>query len=45
MGKDAADALKVEFKARKLPYGEPRKPKTYDQWMASKVRMESIRNA
>lgn len=45
MGKEAADALKVEFKARKLPYGEPRKPKTYDQWMAAKVRMESIRNA
>jgi putative metallohydrolase (TIGR04338 family) len=44
MGTEAANALKVEFKQRKLPYGEPRKPKTFDQWMAAKARMENIRN-
>lgn len=44
MGVDAATALKVEFKERKLPYGDARKPKTFDQWMAAKTRMENIRN-
>ena len=44
MGTDAANALKVEFKERKLPYGDARKPKTFDQWMAAKARMKSIRN-
>ena len=44
MGTEAANALKVEFKQRKLPYGEARKPKTFDQWMAAKARMEKIRN-
>lgn len=44
MGSAAATALKKEFKKRKLPYGEARKPKTFDQWMAAKARMENIRN-
>ena len=44
MGTAAANALKVEFKERNLPYGDARKPKTFDQWMAAKIRMESIRN-
>lgn len=44
MGVAAANALKAEFKARKLSYGEARKPKTFDQWVAAKSRMESIRN-
>ena len=44
MGSEAANVLKVEFKQRKLPYGEARKPKTFEQWMAAKARMENIRN-
>lgn len=44
MGTAAATALKKELKQRKLSYGEARKPKTFDQWMAAKARMESIRN-
>ena len=44
MGVGAATALKTEFKERKLPYGDARKPKTFDQWMSAKARMESIRN-
>jgi putative metallohydrolase (TIGR04338 family) len=44
MGTEAANALKKEFKERKLPYGEPRKPKTFDQWISAKARMEKIRN-
>jgi putative metallohydrolase (TIGR04338 family) len=43
MGRDAATALKGEFKKAKLPCGEPRKPLTYEQWMAARIRMEKIR--
>jgi len=43
----AADAqfLKEEFKAGKLSVGNARKPMTFDQWIASKNRMEKMRNA
>ena len=42
----AADAqfLKEEFKAGKLSVGNARKPMTFDQWVASKARMEKMRN-
>jgi predicted metal-dependent hydrolase len=42
----AADAqfLKEEFKAGKLSVGNARKPMTFDQWVASKSRMEKMRN-
>ena len=42
----AADAqfLKEEFKAGKLSVGNARKPMTFDQWIASKNRMEKMRN-
>lgn len=43
MGTKAAKALKAEFKERKLPYGDARKPMTFDQWIASKKRMEKMR--
>ena len=42
MGTAAATALKKEFKQRKLPYGDARKPKTFDQWVAAKARMVNI---
>ena len=42
----SADAqfLKEEFKAGKLPVGNARKPMAFDQWIASKNRMEKMRN-
>jgi len=42
----AADAqfLKEEFKAGGLSVGNARKPMTFDQWVASKARMEKMRN-
>lgn len=43
MGRDAATALKGEFKKAKLPCGESRKPLTYEQWMAARDRMEKLR--
>lgn len=43
MGRDSATALKGEFKKAKLPCGEPRKPLSYEQWMAARIRMEKIR--
>jgi len=41
----AADAqfLKEEFKAGGLSVGNARKPMTFDQWVASKARMEKMR--
>lgn len=45
MGTEVANALKVEFKQRKLPYGEPRKPKTFDQWLAAKARMKAMKES
>ena len=44
MGKATAEFLKDEFKAGKLSYGNARKPLTYDAWLASKTRMEKMRN-
>jgi len=44
MGTEAAKNLKSEFKKSKLSYGDARKPMTFDQWMASKTRMEKMRN-
>jgi hypothetical protein len=43
MGRDAATTLKNEFKKAKLPCGEPRKPLSYEQWMAARDRMENLR--
>ena len=45
MGADVAKSLKSEFKNSKLSYGDARKPMTFDQWIASKNRMEKMRNA
>jgi putative metallohydrolase (TIGR04338 family) len=44
MGTSAAKDLKSHFKKAKLSYGDPRKPMTFDQWIASKNRMEKMRN-
>lgn len=38
MGTEPAKMLKTEFKKYKLACGEPRKPLSYDQWMAAKKR-------
>lgn len=43
MGRECATTLKAEFKERKLPFGDARKPKTFDQWVAAKKRMEKMR--
>ena len=43
MGRESATMLKAEFKASKLAYGEPRQPKSFDQWVAAKERMEKMR--
>lgn len=43
LGRDCAKALKEEFKKRKLACGEARKPQTFDQWNAARVRMAAMR--
>jgi hypothetical protein len=43
IGADASKALKAEFKKAKLPCGEPRKPMSFDQWVATKNKMKKIR--
>ena len=44
IGRDAARVLKSEFKKRKLACGEARKPMSFEQWNASRIRMEKIRS-
>lgn len=39
LGRDKANALKAEFKKRKLAYGAPRKPLTEAQWKKRKERL------
>lgn len=43
MGRPQAAALKNAFKAHKLPYGEARKPLTFEQWKAARDRMVNAR--
>jgi putative metallohydrolase (TIGR04338 family) len=43
MGRDAAKVLKEEFKKQKLACGDARKPMTFEQWKASRDRMEKMR--
>jgi len=39
MGTEQASLLKAEFKASKLPCGEPRKPLTFEKWKAKRERI------
>lgn len=43
IGTDASKKLKEEFKKAKLACGEPRKPMSFDQWVAAKNKMTKIR--
>ena len=43
MGRHEADLLKAEFKKSKLACGNPRKPMSFEQWVAAKNRMEKMR--
>ena len=43
MGAKEKKILKEEFKKKKLACGEPRKPMSYENWVASVRRMEKIR--
>ena len=45
MGRPQAAALKQAFKAHKLPYGEARKPLTFEQWKAARDRMVNARES
>lgn len=45
MGVHSATTLKKSFKMYKLAYGNARKPMTFDQWVASKNRMEKMRES
>lgn len=45
MGREEAKILKSEFKKRKLSCGEARKPMSFEQWKASVIRMEKIRES
>ena len=44
MGTHAKKVLKGEFKKRKLACGAPRKPMTFEQWNAARLRMETMRD-
>lgn len=44
MGRATAEFLTDEFKASKLPYGNARKPLSFEKWVESKTRMEKMRN-
>ena len=43
MGAKEKKILKEEFKKKKLACGEPRKPMSYENWVASVKRMEKMR--
>ena len=43
MGAKEKKILKEEFKKKKLACGEPRKPMSYENWVASVRRMEKVR--
>ena len=43
MGEKEKKILKEEFKKKKLACGEPRKPMSYENWVASVRRMEKMR--
>ena len=43
MGAQEKKILKEEFKKNKLAFGEPKKPQTFDVWIASKERMKTMR--
>ena len=43
MGTKERSILESEFKKRKLPFGNPRKPLSFDDWMKSRERLEKAR--
>ena len=43
MGANEKKILKNEFKSKGLSFGEARKPMSFDNWLASKQRMEKMR--
>ena len=43
MGANEKKILKNEFKRKGLSFGEARKPMSFDNWLASKQRMENMR--
>ena len=43
MGANEKKILKNEFKRKGLSFGEARKPMSFDNWLASKQRMEKMR--
>jgi len=43
MGREVADALKAQFKERKLACGKARKPMDFDKWLARRKHMEAMR--
>ena len=45
MSDEDHDILLAEFKKGKLQVGPEKEPKTYEQWVASKARMEKVRAA
>ena len=45
MNDEDHDILKAEFKKSKLQVGPAKKPKTYEQWLANRIRMEKVRAA
>lgn len=44
LGAEHKKILKEEFKKSKLACGEPRKPMSYEQWKATRDRLEKIRD-
>ena len=45
MSDEDHDILLAEFKKGKLQVGPEKKPKTYEQWLANRIRMEKVRAA
>ena len=43
MGTEPAKLLKESFRAKKLSFGDARKPQTFDKWLESRNRMKKIR--
>jgi hypothetical protein len=44
MGTAEKKLLKAQFKKHKLACGEAKKPMAFEQWNASRLRMEKLRN-
>ena len=43
LGAEHKKVLKQEFKKRKLAYGDAKKPMSFEQWKATKVKLEKMR--